>query len=98
MQLATTLGELGLWLDLTWLGRELNTEADALTNDDFSSFDEQLRMPIKWADLPCQVLERMVIAGETFLADIVKAREEKQVQSSGPQPRFKKKRVKESWG
>ena len=34
MQLATDLHQAGLWLELNWLPREENTEADALTNGD----------------------------------------------------------------
>ena len=98
MQLATTLGQLGLWLDLNWQARELNTEADALTNDDYGSFDMALRIPVVWSEMPCEVLERMVTAGESFLADILKVREAKKAEGTDRHNRYKKKRVKEVWG
>ena len=44
MQLAVSLDETQLWLDLQWVPREDNVLADALTIRDFSSFSADNRV------------------------------------------------------
>ena len=51
MQLAWTLHCKDLELRLDWLPRLQNREADALTNEDFSGFNMDLRVEIKPEDL-----------------------------------------------
>ena len=62
--LTAVLAELGeqlrqrrLELHLSWLRRDLNTEADAITNEDFTAFDTQKEIKvvpgsIQWVILP----------------------------------------------
>ena len=61
MQLATVLEMRRTWLDLYWLPRERNVEADALTNDDFVGFDPARRLHVPWPH-PAFVLLRRVCA------------------------------------
>ena len=51
MELSEQLEKRKLWLQLDWIKRDTNVEADALTNEDFHDFDPKLRMPIKIEDL-----------------------------------------------
>ena len=44
MQLATSLEQAQLWLDLHWVPREDNVLADALTNCDFTAFSMNNRV------------------------------------------------------
>ena len=44
IQLAVDLEEKGAMLELKWRRRDFNKEADALTNEDFSSFDVARRL------------------------------------------------------
>ena len=46
MQAATYLEQMGEWIDLTWVDREQNKEADALTNGDFSLFSPENRLEV----------------------------------------------------
>ena len=52
MQLATELSSRRVWLDLRWTPRELNTEADDITNEIYDKFDINLRLPITWETFP----------------------------------------------
>lgn len=43
--------------DLDWRPREVNVEADQLTNSDFSSFDLRNRVEVNWSELRLPILE-----------------------------------------
>ena len=103
MQLATMLSERALWLNLTWTAREFNTEADQLTNEDFSGFDLALRIPVVWAELPFHVLSDVLAQGESFAAEIEAKKAAKKLEASAalcPGLRKRKRRpaAKEAWG
>jgi hypothetical protein len=66
MQLTTTLARRSLWLDLAWVPREENKEADELTNEEFQSFDPARRMEISLKDLDLDVLEKLLEVSESF--------------------------------
>ena len=70
MELATVLESRGLWLDLAWKSRDLNTEADALTNWDFTGFDPLLRMEVKWDMKTFPILEKFLAAGASLYAGL----------------------------
>ena len=57
MQLATELSSRRMWLDLRWTPRELNTEADDITNEIYDKFDPNRRLPITWEIWPEDVTE-----------------------------------------
>ena len=97
MQLSTMLSERNLWLDLTWVRREENTEADALTNSDFALFSLERRVHVEWKDLPFQVLEALVKLGSEFVQEIDKFKEAKK-RCSGLPPLRKRRKVLTPWG
>ena len=97
MQLATDLHQAGLWLELNWLPREENTEADALTNGDFSGFDPQLRVPVSWAEVDLGVVQKLLTAEAEFrdkLGELKAARR----QGVPEGPARKRKRERSTWG
>ena len=51
METVKQLARRNLWLNLHWIPREQNTEADALTNLDFSKFDANRRVEVTWSKL-----------------------------------------------
>jgi hypothetical protein len=64
MELATRLGDAGLELDLEWVPRASNVEADDLTNNIFEKFDMAKRINLKWKDLNLPVIEQFMIPAE----------------------------------
>ena len=59
MQLSHLLRKACLRLSLTWKPREENKLADALTNQDFSSFSLEQRVDVAFSDLPLTLLNEM---------------------------------------
>lgn len=99
MQMTSMLGARNLWLDLSWVARDQNTEADSLTNSDFSGFTEANRLPVIWADLPLDVLDALIREGTGFMAELDKHREnKKRAESIGIRVPRKRRRVKQPWG
>ena len=47
MELSEQLEKRNLWLQLDWIKRDTNVEADALTNEQFHDFDPKLRIPVE---------------------------------------------------
>jgi hypothetical protein len=93
MQLATTLAERDLWLELQWVPREENTEADALTNSEFKGFDPGKRCHLVWSDIPKDVLAELVNLGEKFASELELRKEAKRsLNQTGTGTRRKKKR------
>ena len=72
MELTSQLAARGLWLNLSWHPRELNKEADDLTNEVFTRFDQSLRVPICFEDImdTSMVLKRYVALGTSFYGDL----------------------------
>eukprot|EP00971_Amphidinium_carterae_P166072 3291681-Amphidinium_carterae.1 len=56
LEVAEQLEVRDISLNLAWVPREENTEADALTNEDFSSFEEHNRVEVDLGRLPLKVL------------------------------------------
>ena len=83
MQLTTLLEERGLWLDLRWRRRDDNIEADALTNEDFSSFDPSRRCACSWDLAVFPVLQKFLARGCALYAqlDVLRA-ERKQLSAN----------------
>jgi len=66
MQLSSSLSRSRLSLGLRWRPREENTEADRLTNEDFTGFVAEQRIEVRWQDLHLEVLEDMVQTRNAF--------------------------------
>ena len=56
----------GLRCQLDWRPRDTNVEADQLTNEDFSSFELEKRIKIKWEDIKLPMVELLMSYSETF--------------------------------
>ena len=93
MQLTTTLARKGLWLDLTWCPREENVLADELTNEDFTHFSEELRMPLTWGQVPTDVMAKLLEAMKGFSEEIQNRKQQRTPRTTGR----KKRRIKEVW-
>lgn len=99
MQMAVMLSERNLWLEVGWLPREQNVEADSLTNDDFTSFDPSLRMEVDWAAIPTGVMTQLLEQGLLFEAELNLQRQDKRKQGpTATRSSAKKKREQRtSW-
>lgn len=92
MELACQLDAAGLELDLRWVPRLQNEEADALTNELFEAFTEKNRIHVDFDNLPFIILwEMMELAGE--LDEEVKlARSSKEAKGDRPESTKKAKK------
>jgi hypothetical protein len=70
MELATQLEARGLWMDLHWTPRELNTLADQLTNEDFTGFDPKLRVETSFSTLPFVALPSLLESGAALQTEV----------------------------
>ena len=66
MELAISLEELDLQLDLRWVPRHLNEEADRLSKGNFNGFSDHNRLHLTNADLKWDTLENFMKLGEGF--------------------------------
>jgi hypothetical protein len=95
MQLSQMLAERDLWLDLNWIPREDNTEADDLTNGEYGKFDPELRVELDWATIPFQVLADILVEARAFTDELDNYRT---TAVKVPLAGFKKKRKRTLWG
>ena len=96
IQYALMLTAKDIDLSLNWVAREDNTEADALTNEDFSGFDPSRRVQISLGDLDLKVMYQVLEAWGDLDEEIKKRRLESTGGSSAPKVR-KKRKVKVPW-
>eukprot|EP00435_Cladocopium_sp_Y103_P068305 s1179_g31.t1 len=76
MELALQLQEKQLELDLQWIPREQNVEADALTNEDFTGFSKDKRVEVDFQNLDFKVLHVLMGLAEEIDREIVLKRGE----------------------
>ena len=69
MEIAAQLEQRQCRLATIWALREINQEADRLSNGDLRGFNPALRIPIDAAALPWLVLNNMMKAGMEFVAE-----------------------------
>jgi len=90
-------------LNLIWKRRNENVEADALSNMDFTSFTESLRIPVKGEEVQWRVLNEVISASEEIFLQLQSKRENSKRKSGSqvwkrkrtrPENRFK---TKEPW-
>jgi len=81
MEVAHQLDRAGVVLDLRWIPRLQNIEADALTNWEFEGFDPARRIHVDLAELPFAWLPDLLRAGEKFYQDIDDLKEAKRAQA-----------------
>ncbi|CAE7239965.1 unnamed protein product, partial [Symbiodinium necroappetens] len=70
MELATVLQGNGLSLELHWAPRLQNSLADSLTNQDFKSFNPELRRRFSFSSYQSVVMKDMLDLGSTLYKDI----------------------------
>jgi len=70
MELAVQLERQGLTLDLGWAPREWNSEADALTNSNFTGFAAERRVVIELPKVKWLVLPAMLECGAKFFEEV----------------------------
>jgi hypothetical protein len=69
-EMAVQLEERGLLFELQWIPREQNTEADAITNGDFTWLNPLRRLDVILERLPFLVLPKLLKEGAVFYKDI----------------------------
>ena len=67
MELAAQLKSRSLRLETEWSPRDLNVEADRLSNLDYSGFEPALRVRVPLATAPWLVLPELMNSGREFL-------------------------------
>ena len=67
---AVQLETRGILLDVTWVPRELNAEADAITNCNVEWLSPELEIKTKFENLPFMVLKELLTLGEAFQKDL----------------------------
>ncbi|CAE8672430.1 unnamed protein product [Polarella glacialis] len=99
MEIAAMLHQAGEGLDLQWVPRLQNIEADQLTNGDFRGFDPALRVRVNIATQPWVVLNSMLKQGRALYSVIREGRIEsskrKLEKFAGPFVRSQKKSFRE---
>ena len=99
MQLATCMEVSGLYLNLKWVPRDENKLADALTNEDFSSFTPSKRVRAKldqdtFPTLFCMLGEAKKLFDEV---ESTKAERAKQARAWPKIPNHKRLKVAQPW-
>jgi hypothetical protein len=75
VELAEQLRSRGALLDLTWVPRDDNAPADALTNLDFSLFNPDLRLDCKLKEVPWLVLPELMKVSADLYEEVCSQRE-----------------------
>ena len=98
IELSEQLRALGTTMTLSWLSRDLNVEADAITNEMFEAFDPRLRLDTSASSLRWRVLPRLMEASAELYRNIVDERNCKKVLKAIPKLRADKRmKVADPW-
>lgn len=98
MELAAQLHALGMELDLNWVPRGQNTEADALTNAEFQGFDKSRRIDVQFEDLNFMILERLMEIAGDLDSEVKMAKTSKEAKGDRPADTLpRKKRGSTRW-
>ncbi len=73
-ELAAQLRTRSMALNLGWVPRDQNEEADALTNGDFASFDVKLRTNVNVTEISWLILPRMLEVAEQIYEQVRRAK------------------------
>ena len=91
MELAEELRCLNMRLDLEWLRREENVQADALSNGDWSLFDTRLREGFEEKKIVWRVLGEVQQRGEELYKEVQALKEERRLANAAKGSRAAKK-------
>ena len=92
MELACQLDAAGLELDLRWVPRLQNEEADALTNELFEAFTEKNRIHVDFDNLPFIILEEMMELAGKLDEEVKLAKSSKEAKGDRPESTKKAKK------
>ena len=95
-ELSEQLRARNLLLDLVWVPREQNVEADALTNSVFDGFDEMKRFNIKIESINWLVMDDMLVAADNIHHKIMALKEGEKFKKDARQPRKKSRKLRET--
>ena len=70
METAEELSHRNCELQLQWIRRDLNQLADDLTNEEFKSFDQGLRIALKGSELRWRILDRLLVHSDSFYREL----------------------------
>ena len=96
MEISEQLKVHDMELDLQWVKRDLNQEADELSNEDFRNFDPTMRIDLDPKSLKWILLEELASKSTELYESIVKAKAEKSKTSQGRGARKRKHEKLES--
>ena len=91
LELAAQLKKVGLELDLCWVPRDQNTEADSLTNERFEGFKTENRIEKKFEELEWLVMGELMQKASELDAEVKFAKTSKESKSTGSGPAKVKK-------
>ena len=74
MELAAQLEIRSAHLELRWVPRTHNQEADDLTNEACEQFAPELQVAVNLDNIPFRVIPRMMEAGEKFYLEVLEAK------------------------
>eukprot|EP00438_Fugacium_kawagutii_P029840 Skav200966 [mRNA] locus=scaffold448:569541:570587:- [translate_table: standard] len=98
MELAVQLKERSLELNLGWIPRGQNCEADALTNEEFEGFNPDRRINKKFEEIEFLVLDELMAKAGEMDQELKLARTSKEAKGDRPEKdKFKKKRGQTKW-
>eukprot|EP00438_Fugacium_kawagutii_P024076 Skav212939 [mRNA] locus=scaffold374:464240:467185:- [translate_table: standard] len=92
MELAVQLKDKGVELELGWVPRGQNIEADALTNEEFNGFDMSKRILKKFEDMEFVVLDKLMMKASELDEEVRLAKTSKEAKADVPQSVKGKKR------
>ena len=92
MELAMQLKKCNLELDLGWAPRDQNTEADALTNNEFSGFLPEKRIEKNFEDIQFEVLDKLIEKAGELDKDIKLAKSSKEMKGDRPEETLRKRK------
>ena len=96
-ELAVQLRSRNLHLDLDWVPRDQNTEADALTNGDFSGFSPEHRVDIDVSRLEFKILPELLKAADDLFENIAARRRAGKQKEQGGKWRKQKLKERDPW-
>ena len=83
IELSEQLRERSLDLQLTWVRRDSNTEADAITNQDFSLFDENNRINFSYPEIKWKALDKVMEASKLIFEKVCGQRQKDKLRKKG---------------
>ena len=97
-ELATQLRKFGLEVDLGWIPRGQNSEADSLTNSEFEGFDPNKRTLMDFEDLKLIVMNKLMEKAASLDEEVKLAESSKEAKGDRPEDsRSKRKRGERRW-